>query len=75
MNPLEEKILDLLPILSDKAKNRARFILGTKPTKKRKKEPVITPEEARVIVRKFLKKNRLYNETIKGRSPSQHRPS
>ena len=36
MIPLEQKILDLLPVLSEEAKNKARFILGTKPTKKKK---------------------------------------
>ncbi|CAI8362064.1 MAG: Uncharacterised protein [Flavobacterium sp. SCGC AAA160-P02] len=75
MTTLEEKILDLLPILSDEAKNRARFILGTKPTKKRKRKQALTIEEARIIVRKTIDKwNIKKNETIKGRSLLQQHP-
>ena len=55
MIPLEQKILDLLPVLSEEAKNKARFILGTKPTKKKKKQ-VLTQEEARLIIAKHVKK-------------------
>ena len=55
MSPLENKILELLPLLSEEAKNRARFILGNKVVKKRKRLPLISPEELRLKLLKYMK--------------------
>lgn len=63
MNPLEQNILDMLPNLSEKAKDKARFILGRKE-KVRKKEPIISKQEARAFVLKFLSNNKTYQKTI-----------
>lgn len=73
MIPLEQKILDLLPVLSDEAKNKARLILGTKPPKRKKKQ-VLTNEEARLIVSKLLKKINFITKQKRAK-PLQHHPS
>ena len=54
MNALEQKILELLPLLSEDAKFKARLILGENPTK-RKENEIITDEEVRVALCKALK--------------------
>ena len=38
MNALEQKILELLPLLSEDAKFKARLILGENPTKRKENE-------------------------------------
>ena len=57
MNALEQKILELLPLLSDEAKSKARLILGENPsfTKQKKTSNHLTKQEAVVLVRKALK--------------------
>ena len=54
MNPLEKKILEFLPLLSEDAKFKARLILGVQPIK-RKENEIITDEEVRVALCKALK--------------------
>ena len=54
MNALEQKILELLPLLSEDAKFKARLILGENLTK-RKENEIITDEEVRVALCKALK--------------------
>jgi hypothetical protein len=55
MNALEQKILELLPLLSEDVKFKARLILGENPsfTKKKKTSNHLTKQEAVVLVRKF----------------------
>jgi|TARA_B110000037_G_scaffold183707_1_gene212073 hypothetical protein len=56
MSPLEKKILELLPLLSEDAKFKARLILGEQPSKKlTKKEKAFTDEDVRVALCKALK--------------------
>ena len=57
MNALEQKILELLPLLSEDAKFKARLILGENPsfTKQKKTSNRLTKEQRRVIIRKALK--------------------
>tara|TARA_B100000809_G_scaffold124961_1_gene123214 strand:- start:169 stop:315 length:147 start_codon:yes stop_codon:yes gene_type:complete len=47
MSPLEEQIINLLPTLSEKAKNEARLILGVKAVKV-KANKGLAIEDARV---------------------------
>ena len=54
MNPIEKKILEFLPLLSEDAKFKARLILGVQPIK-RKENEIITDEEVRVALCKALK--------------------
>jgi len=54
MNALEQKILELLPLLSEDAKFKARLILGENPTK-RKENEIITDEQVMANIRKALK--------------------
>ena len=53
MLPLEQKIINLLPTLSERAKKEARFILGSNPIIKRRSS--IPIETARLDINKFLK--------------------
>jgi len=55
MSPLEQNIINLLPTLSNEAKDKARFILGEKK-KVRKRKPVLTDDEARLIIQKSFNK-------------------
>lgn len=55
MSPLEQNIINLLPTLSNEAKEKARFILGEKK-KVTKRKPVLTHEEARLIIQKSFDK-------------------
>lgn len=54
MNALEQKMLELLPLLSEDAKFKARLILGENTTK-RKENEIITDEQVRANIRKALK--------------------
>ena len=53
LGSLEQKILELLPLLSEDAKFKARLILGENLTK-RKENEIITDEEVRVAICKAL---------------------
>lgn len=55
MSPLENKILELLPLLSEEAKNRARFILGNKVVKKRKRLPIVDDAKINLMIMKSMK--------------------
>ena len=62
MNPLEEKVLELLPLLSEEAKKQAYSILG-KPAVKKKTRKELTKEYHRALLRKALKiDNRFFNQ-------------
>jgi len=54
MNPLEKKVLELLPLLSEEAKRSAYSILG-KPAVKKKTRKELTKEYHRALLRKALK--------------------
>ena len=56
MNALEQKILELLPLLSEDAKFKARLILGENPSfTKKKKQQSLNKTRSSSVSRKFLK--------------------
>ena len=54
MNALEQKIIELLPLLSEEAKFKARVVLGENPSSNKQEENV-TDEDVSLAMRKFLK--------------------
>jgi hypothetical protein len=54
MNPLEKKIIELLPLLSEEAKFKARVVLGENPSSNKQEENV-TDEDVHLAMCKFLK--------------------
>ena len=56
MSPLEQNIIESLHLLSDEAKSVARSVLGDSPSfTKKKKNEILSKQEAVVLVRKMLK--------------------
>ena len=55
MSELEQNIVNLLPMLSEEAKKKARFVLGQEPIKKKKSNDFFSEEKANLIISRYLK--------------------
>ena len=55
MSDLEQNIVNLLPLLSEEAKRKARFVLGDEQVVPKKGNQKFDVERANLIISKYLK--------------------
>ena len=57
ISELEQKIIGLLPTLSEEAKRKARFVLGQKPVpvNPKKRDNLFDEERANLLLSRYLK--------------------